>query len=59
MVEFVVQLADGSEHRFEVDTVTLHSSGEAIARVIARTHQEAGLIPKGEIVEVRRAPWDG
>jgi hypothetical protein len=52
-VPFTVRLADGSEHQIEIDGYVLRN-GDCIALSMAIEHQEAGRIPRGDILSVRR-----
>jgi hypothetical protein len=54
-VAFIVKLNNGGEYRMLIDRFTL-IGGDHVARIIAREHQNGGLIPKGQIIEVSRAP---
>jgi hypothetical protein len=56
-VKFFAKLGDGSEHPFEVDTLSL-LHGDVIAHAFAVESQRRGEIPPGDILTVRRARWD-
>jgi hypothetical protein len=56
-VRFIVLLADGTEHLMEIDTFTLRN-GDSIALMLATANQEAGSIPAGDILSIRRMRSD-
>jgi hypothetical protein len=56
-IAFIVKLDDGSEHRMTIDPYTL-KSGDHVARIVVGEQQRAGRIPKGQIVNVRRARYN-